>query len=60
MGGWDVDTKELVVLHLSVKAMDEIQKVVVGTQEDVEIETQEEVTTQEPNSSQLNVEAIEG
>ena len=43
--GQDVDTQEPVVLHLSVKAMDEIQKYVAGTHEDVEIETQEEVVT---------------
>ena len=40
--------------------MAEIQLDVVGTQADVEIEIQEEVVTQEPTYSQVNVEVAEG
>ena len=60
MGGQDTDTQEPVVLQPPFKAMDEIQVVVAETQEDVEIEIQDEVVTQEPTSSQLNVEVAEG
>ena len=57
MGGQDADTQEPVVLHPPVKATDEIQVAVAETRADVEIEFWEEVVTQQPTSSQLNVEA---
>ena len=60
MGGHDADTQEPAVLHLPNEAIVEIQVAVAETQEDVEIEIQEEVVTQEPTSSQLNVEAAKG
>ena len=60
MGGQDNDTKDPVFLHLPVKSRAEIQVVVAGTQADMEIEIQEEVVTQEPTSSQLNDEVVEG
>ena len=60
MGGQDVDTQEPVVMHPPVKATTEIQVVVAETQAYVEIEVQEEVVTQEPTSSQLNIEAAKG
>ena len=44
-GGQDADTQEPTVLHLTVKATTEIQVVVAGAQEDVEIEIQEEFVT---------------
>ena len=60
MGGQDADTQEPIVLQSPVKAMVEIQVAVAETQEDVEIEIQEEVLTQEPTSSQFTAKVAEG
>ena len=56
MGEQEVVTQEPTSLQLLVEARTENQEVVVETQEDAEIGTQEDVSTQEPTSSPLDVE----